>query len=77
MNAIEALTVMKAGCEVEQLFHDSFGCREMFKLLDDGETIGLFLPDFNQGHTDILSAANFLKVHEDAQFVLFERYKVT
>jgi hypothetical protein len=77
MNANEALVCMKSGLEVEQLFRDPIGCREML-MLTDRDQIELFLPDFpGKGATDIMSPEMFLKSYAEAEFVLFERYHIT
>lgn len=72
MNAIEALKVMKTGCEVEQLFRDPLAVREKLRYFHSDNTICLFLVDFGKGATDIMSPDLFLKSFKDAEFVLFE-----
>ena len=74
MNNIEALKVMKAGCEVEQCFRDPIAIREKLRYLTDIDTIQLWLDGFDsKGPTDIMSPATFLTAHQNAEFVLFEK----
>lgn len=76
MTSIEALECMRSGLPVEQLFRDPLAVREMLMFTDKG-IIELFLPDFKEGVTDVMTPALFLKSYEDAQFVLYDQYKVT